>query len=105
MDVLRTLSRIFVVLTLLLALYDLVYQWAVKAQMKIRTVQEMWTDGLGKESFEAGEKSLQSLLSQEHVHSLMQMPTPVVTGIAAVFFYVIYRALLFVTGKDKSQRI
>jgi hypothetical protein len=105
MDILRTVSRVFVVLTILLALYDLVNQWVTKAQMKIRTVQELWTDGISKESFEAGEKSLQSLLSHDHVHSLMQMPTPVVTAVLATFFYIIYRALLFVTGKDKSQRI
>jgi hypothetical protein len=105
MNMLLIVSRAFAALTLLLALYDLAYQWVVKAQMKIRTVQELWIDNSSKESFEAGEKSLQSLLSHDHVNSLMQLPTPVVTGVAALFFYIVYRALSFVSGKDKSQRI
>jgi hypothetical protein len=101
---LNTLSRAFVVLTLALALYDLVYQWLVNAQMKIRTIGEMWGD-ISKEGFDKGEKSLETWLSIDHIHTLLHTPVPVVTGIAAAFFYIVYRALLFVTGRDKSQRI
>jgi hypothetical protein len=104
MPVLNTLSRAFAVLTLLLALYDLSYQWIANAQMKIRTVGEMWAD-ISKEGFDKGEKSLETWLSIEHIHTLLHMPVPVLTGALAALFYIAYRAMLFVTGKDKSHRI
>jgi hypothetical protein len=104
MPMLNTLSRFFAVLTLAIALYDLVSQWIGSAQMRIRTVGEMWGD-ISKEGFDKGEKSLENWMSLDHIHTLLHMPVPVLTGAIAVFFYLLYRALLFVTGRDKSHRL
>lgn len=91
---LRMLYRLFVVLALGLGLYDLVYQWVVNAQMKIRPLREIW-----------GHEFLTMLMPAGLAEKALATPAPVVLAAIAGVVYLIYRALAFVSGKDKAVRL
>lgn len=91
---LRILYRLFVVLAIGLALYDLTYQWVVNAQMKIRVLRDV-----------SGHELLTILMPDSLAARALSMPAPVVLAVIAGVFYLLYRAVAFVSGKDKSVRL
>ncbi len=93
-SVLRVLYRLFVVLAIGLALYDLAYQWMVNAQMKIRLLRDVW-----------GHEYLTLPMPPGLAERALSAPAPVVLAVIAGVFYLLYRAAAFISGKDKAARI
>ena len=103
MQVLRSTSVVFAVVSAGMALVELVYQGVANASPRIRTVEEMWSD-ISKPGFDSGHKIIQSLMPGMS-NAIVHAPAPVPFAALAIVFYIAYRLMSFARGETKSTRL
>jgi hypothetical protein len=96
-QIIRNISRGLAAFSVLLLLYEVVYQWIVNVQFKIRTGAEMWPA--------PASGPLKALMSSKLWDSIAHLPAPAIPAIGAVFLYIVFRILATLDSKGKSGRV
>lgn len=97
MSFLRRLSQFLILIPLAMLIYDLVYEWFVKARILVRTFREWW-QWVDVNSFEAAQDTLRRLLTPDIWRQVLEAPGPAVMLIPPVVIYTIYRIWFAIRG-------
>lgn len=102
MKFLRSLSKILVMFPLGFFLYDIIYFWFVKAKVKVRNVQELWTD-IDKVGLVKAQHIFELFLTPKQWTSFSHWPAPLAMLIIPVVLYLIYRLMFLLSGGAGSD--
>ena len=92
---LRTLSKIFMGIAALIALYDACYSQFIKNKFNIRPLKDFWTD-IHKDSYTAALPHLKSAF--DNWDKIEALPAPVIFIILGVICYVIFKLIFMARG-------
>jgi hypothetical protein len=93
----RNLSRILFIFPVITLVYDLVYFWFVKNQVKIRALKD-WGDFAMPGLYKKADGFMMSHGVAHAWEKFVALPAPVALGILPVAFYLIYRIMFLLNG-------
>jgi len=95
---LRTLSKVTVLIPVIMLGYDLIYEWFVKARVKIGTFKIWYTDMMGPDGFTQFRNIVADIFGGPNADALAAWPGCVVMLIPPAFFYLLYRIIFAIQG-------
>lgn len=103
MKVLRTISKILILIPVAMLIYDLVNEWFVNARFKIQTFQE-WLTMMDASWTPAVRTHLKGFLGGVQTEQVMQAPGPLVLAVLPVVLYLIYWIWFKANGGQRAGK-
>lgn len=88
----------------LLTVYDLVYHWFVKNQIKVRSLEELGKDLGGYDT--QMRMGMETIMPSDKWHTLASLPAPLIMICLSLLLYLLYRTLcvIFRITPDELRR-
>lgn len=103
MKVLRTISKVLILVPIAMLVYDLVNEWFVNARFKIQSLQE-WLELLSPDRARDVRDLLGLMIDGPVVDKVMQAPGPLMVAVVPVSIYAVYWILFKLRGGRRAGK-
>lgn len=104
MRFLRTASKIFALVPIVVLIYDLVNEWFVEARLNIRSLKE-WILWLNPDWLDPVKNLLKALFGASSAEGVMDTAAPIVLALPPIILYAIYRLWFAAKGGHGAGKV